>query len=109
MVYIPDIVICNSREIIGVIELKYLSRGKPHYEKDVNNLADIAGYKKKIVISNERFRGPTADAREYTLAENVLFVWASVRARPEEIKDENVLASLRAETNYVGVFLNSMQ
>jgi hypothetical protein len=91
-IYIPDIVICNSRQIIGVIELKYLPRSKPRYEKDVNNLADIAKHKSGIILSNERFWGPAVDSRKYTLAENVLFVWASVHAGSEDTWDEDVRA-----------------
>src|SRR5574339_1190948 len=31
----PDIVICNTREVIGIIELKYQPRGKPSWQKDL--------------------------------------------------------------------------
>jgi hypothetical protein len=27
----PDIVICNQRSVIGVVELKYLPKGRPRY------------------------------------------------------------------------------
>jgi hypothetical protein len=104
-IYVPDIMICNSREIIGVIELKYQPRGRPRYEKDVNNLADIARCKKKIVVSNERFRGPSVDTTEYTLAEHVLFVWAGVHAKSMKLEDENDLSLAASRDKLHGCFL----
>ncbi|GAG53908.1 unnamed protein product, partial [marine sediment metagenome] len=29
-------------EVISILELKYTPRGRPKYEKDIRNLADIA-------------------------------------------------------------------
>ena len=102
---IPDIVICNSRKIIGVIELKYLPRAKPRYEKDINNLADIAKHRAEITISNERFWGPAVDSRAYTFAENVLFVWASVHAGSKDTCDEDVQAFAASRKELHGCFL----
>jgi len=74
----PDIVICNTKEVICVIELKYLPRGRPQYKKDIQSLALISKYRRQILIKNERFRGVEKDSKPYTLSDNVLFVWASI-------------------------------
>lgn len=87
----PDIVICNTREVISVVELKYLPRAKPKYQKDIDSLAMIARYRKKITIANDRFRGSERDATVYSLSKSILFVWAGVHA--EEKTDEQALFS----------------
>lgn len=76
----PDIVVCNSREVIAVIELKYLPRKKPDYRKDINTLDLIARHRHSMSISNDRYRGENIDSREYTLSKNILFVWAGIHA-----------------------------
>jgi hypothetical protein len=42
VVVLPNIVICNSRQVIGVIELKYAPRARPRYNKDIAALAALA-------------------------------------------------------------------
>lgn len=74
----PDIVICNSLEIIAVLELKYQPRAKPTYTKDLATLARISKAREQVAISNKRFRGIEADARTYKLASSVLYVWAGI-------------------------------
>ena len=74
----PDLVICNTKEVIGVIELKYQPRVKPNYMKDVDTLSNIARYRKSISISNHRFRGKPIDEKTYSLSKHILFVWAGV-------------------------------
>jgi hypothetical protein len=76
----PDIVVCNSREVIGVIELKYQPRVQPSWRKDIETFNWIATSKTHITVSNFRFRGKSADARTYPLAKDVLCVWAGVHA-----------------------------
>lgn len=76
----PDLLICNSREIIGVVELKYQPRARPNYSKDLETLEWIATHGSNISITNERFRGKTADARTYKLSKSVVYVWAGVHA-----------------------------
>lgn len=81
---IPDIVVCNTSEVISVIELKYLPRGQPRFAKDIESLALIAQKRKQISISNSRFRGAEADSRRYSLSNNILFVWAGIHAQPKQ-------------------------
>lgn len=88
---IPDIVICNTKEVISVIELKYLPRTQPRYKKDIESLAAIAQYRKGISISNSRFRGSEQDTTVYSLSDKVLFVWAGVHT--EEKSNQGTLYS----------------
>jgi len=85
---IPDIVVCNKKEVISVIELKYLPRAQPKYKKDINSLALIAENRHQITIANERFRGAEKDGNIYALSKNILFVWAGVHTieKPETDK-----------------------
>ena len=86
---IPDIVICNTKEVISIIELKYRPRAQPKYKKDIESLATIARNRKRIEISNDRFRGSERDATVYSLSERILFVWAGVHA--EEKSDQGAV------------------
>jgi len=79
---IPDIVVCNSLEVIAVIELKYRPKGPPSYQKDIQTLDLIARNRGGIAIANERFRGAEKDARRYTASKKILFVWAGVHSAP---------------------------
>jgi hypothetical protein len=100
----PDIVICNSREVIGIIELKYQPRGRPSWDKDLTTFRWIAKSKTHISVSNERFRGVTAGTREYRIAKHILYVWAGVHAdsqsdlRPDLGKLASHFMPLRAAT-----------
>jgi hypothetical protein len=79
----PDIVICNTYKVIGIIELKYQPRVKPSWAKDLATFHWITEKRKYITVSNVRFRGIGVDSRSYPLAENVLYVWAGVHAACE--------------------------
>ncbi|MCG7946626.1 MAG: hypothetical protein N0C84_09840 [Candidatus Thiodiazotropha taylori] len=80
----PDIVVCNTKEVIAVVELKYLPRGKPSYLKDVRNLDFLARKREGITVANSRYSGPEVDSKEYTLSKNILFVWAGVHMAQNE-------------------------
>ncbi|WP_172649460.1 hypothetical protein [Thiolapillus brandeum] len=90
-VVFPDIVVCNSRQVISVIELKYLPRVKANYKKDINTLNLIASNRAGVSIANERFRGPQTDSRKYSLSKSIIFVWAGVHATVTD--DEGYLFS----------------
>ncbi len=77
---VPDLVICNTRAVIAVIELKYRPRTGPLYSKDINSLSAIAKYRAGIALINERYRGQSIDATVYHLSQHILFVWAGVHA-----------------------------
>jgi len=87
----PDIVVCNTKKVIAVIELKYSPRAQPKFQKDIESLCSIARNREQIIISNERFRGIEKDGNKYALSNNVLFVWAGVHAK--EMSETNELYS----------------
>ncbi len=73
----PDIVICNSNEVICVVELKYAPRGKAATEKDMRSIGAIAA-DQTIEISLERYLGPPVPSRTYKISSTTLFAWAGV-------------------------------
>lgn len=76
----PDLVICNSRAVIGIVELKYLPRAQPAWQKDIETFRWIIRHKSELAVSNVRFRGEDVDARRYPVSEDVLYVWAGIHA-----------------------------
>lgn len=76
----PDIVICNTRQVIGIIELKYKPRTRAGWRKDLDKIRAIADCKTRITISHDRYRGTARCANPYRLAKTVLYVWAGVHA-----------------------------
>ncbi len=81
---VPDIVVCNRREVISVVELKYLPRAQPKFKKDIETLSLIANNRDQLEISNSRFRGVEKDGNKYSLSKNILFVWAGVHAKEKK-------------------------
>jgi hypothetical protein len=75
---VPDIVICNSSEVIAIVELKYLPRTTPKYVKDVESLGLLSRHRSELMVSNVRFHGEEQDSREYPFSKNMLFIWAGV-------------------------------
>ena len=53
----PDLVICNSERIIGVVEFKYAPRAFAVYSKDLETLSLFVQHVDAIELSNGRFRG----------------------------------------------------
>ena len=75
---VPDIVICNSRQIIDLVELKYLPRTQPTFRKDMETLRAIAANRSELQVANSRYRGDRSKAKADSIASNALFVWAGV-------------------------------
>lgn len=74
----PDLLICNKDSIIGMVELKYVPRGRPTYMKDLETLNVLAEHRLKFTVSNDRYLGPYKGAREYILAKDAVLCWAAV-------------------------------
>ena len=74
----PDIVICNTREIVAVIELKFHPKARPLFTKDLNSLNKMSKHRKSISLCNSRFNGIESDARKYVGSNQILFVWAGI-------------------------------
>ena len=94
----PDLVICNSKQIIAVIELKYQPRIQPSYHKDVETLRLIAAHRSEINLSNSRYRGTEVDSKAYGLAREAIFVWAGVHREPNCVSGNDSVAILTAST-----------
>jgi hypothetical protein len=90
----PDIVICNTRQVIGIIELKYLPRAQPSWRKDLLTFQWIEDNRTTITVSNARYRGLAENRRVYPLAKDVLYVWAGVHAASSVCLDNLVRADL---------------
>lgn len=80
----PDIVICNTRNIIGVVEIKYAPRARPDYEKDLETLDLLLQHGSAITLSNDRYRGELEVHRSFSLAPDPVLCWAGVYAYPEQ-------------------------
>ena len=74
----PDVVICNSRSVIGIVELKYLPRGRPSFAKDLATLAYAAEAKDDLRLSNDRYLGVAGDSRRYPLAKDAVLCWGGI-------------------------------
>jgi len=75
----PDIVVCNSRAIIGVVELKYLPRATAKVDKDLDSLHWIAARSQSIRLDNRRYCGVPIGSNVYSLANDAVLCWAGVR------------------------------
>lgn len=78
----PDILVCNSREVIGIIELKYQPLRRPSWEKDFRSLESVSWDSDQIEVDNRRYKGPNPGSRVFSIARKPLFVWAGVYAAP---------------------------
>ena len=74
----PDIVICNTNRIIGIVELKYTPRIFAHYLKDLLTFDFVESHLNALTISNDRFLGRTIDNRAFPLAPDAVLCWAGV-------------------------------
>jgi len=77
----PDLIVCNSRSVIAVVELKYTPRVGPKTKKDLKTLNWIAENKKDLFVVNDRFLGVASKQRRYCFAERIIYVWASVHKK----------------------------
>lgn len=76
--YVPDVVVCSARKIIGVIELKYTPRGLPRHKEDLNKLCLIFSHRSAgIELCAERYMGPVPEIR-FEFSIDVLLTYAAV-------------------------------
>ncbi|WP_234262990.1 hypothetical protein [Hydrogenophaga sp. NFH-34] len=91
----PDLLICNQKQIIGMVELKYVPRGRASYSKDLETLYILQKNRLKFEISNQRYRGPKGLTGTFTLASDAVLCWAGVYSG-EKIRSD---AFLHAESS----------
>ncbi|BAP89113.1 uncharacterized protein E1O_19820 [Burkholderiales bacterium GJ-E10] len=87
----PDIIVCNTQRIVGVVEIKYQPRGRPNFRKDIETFEWMLRHAADLTISNDRYLGVAGSAREYPLATDAVFCWAGVYRglKAVEIKARN--------------------
>lgn len=88
----PDLVICNGRQIIGVVELKYAPRSllklvSDGVSKDIETLRAFLG-KEEVNLVVERYLGPEPEVKKYSLGKDALLCWAGVYKAPHSPFDE---------------------
>jgi len=74
----PDLVVCNTRSVIGIIELKFLPRKWPNWKKDIATFSWIMSHQARLGDRNVRHRGVQPDAKKYRIASDALYVWAGI-------------------------------
>lgn len=73
----PDVVICNSQKIIGIVELKYTPRGRPNTAKDLETLSLTTS--ESFEIKNERYHGPKNKLlKNFSVANDAIMCWAAI-------------------------------
>jgi hypothetical protein len=100
---IPDIVVCNSRRIIGVIELKYMPRAYADYEKDLRTLEWFLSAEPPVELANDRYRGlDERQIKTYDLADDAVLCWAGIYAGPK-VDIESNAQRLRLGSQFLGL------
>jgi hypothetical protein len=90
--YFPDLVICNSRRIIGVIELKYQPKREPSVDKDLSTLSALWTCQDKDVgVTLRRHRGPNAKVKTFHISDDLLIVWAGVHSAISSERTNGIL------------------
>ena len=74
----PDMVVCNSRSVIGIVELKYLPRTRPKYRKDLQTLERASQVHADLEIYSNRFLGKRRNKLTYPLAADSVLCWAGI-------------------------------
>lgn len=90
---IPDLVICNDRAVIAVIELKFSPRGAPSSRKDFATFTRMAKQHDQVTVQHTRWFGEKPVRKPHPLADSVLFVWAAVGKRTSRAGSQPELRS----------------
>ncbi len=73
----PDLVVCNRRSVIAVIELKFVPRGRPDSRKDLETLGHFASGS-EIEVASERYLGDSREDPKRTVAKDAVLVWGGI-------------------------------
>jgi len=93
-IYSPDLMLCNTRRIIGVVEFKFAPRGRASAEKDLLTLTRIQSHSEGLELSNDRYRGiGDGAAKRYSLASDAILCWAGVYATSNVREKASSIAS----------------
>ncbi|TCG04915.1 hypothetical protein BZM27_37455 [Paraburkholderia steynii] len=83
----PDMMICNAREVICILELKYVPRGKANTDKDMRSISSIARAP-GLSVALERYSGSELPPLSFDVSRSVLFAWAGVHCGDSEPAQE---------------------
>lgn len=75
----PDLVICNPRHVVGVVEIKYLPRGRAAAAEDIQKLCDIAAAS-DVKVTHDRYKGPKTKTLPLAVHANTVYAWAAITA-----------------------------
>lgn len=107
---IPDLVICNERSVIAVIELKFSPKGAPGSRKDFATFSRMSLQHDLVKVQHTRWFGEQPVRRPYPLADSVLFVWAAVGKRTTRAASQPDLKSLPGRNAmFMRMFLNTAE
>jgi hypothetical protein len=93
MIRYPDLVVCNTREVIAVIELKYTPRALPRTAKDFETLRWVSEADGEAIIANERFHDQQA-VKPYAIAKDSVLCWAALISNRPFNPDKEALNAL---------------
>ena len=103
--WFPDMVVCNSREVIAVLEMKYTPRGYPKYERDVEKLKSVAKLRKRLHVANTRYLGVPIDDRQYLFSPKTVFVWVGVHRSFPGCDNSEVPRLVKGNSNFTNSFI----
>lgn len=79
---IPDLVICRSKSVIAVIELKFMPRAAPNFLADIKKLRSIYVERASIQLHLPRFMGISAKEHAYKITDKTQFVLGCISNKP---------------------------
>jgi len=79
--FVPDVVICSDRRIIGMVELKFAPRAAPGYKRDIQKLSRLFSVRKdkEIQIGTVRYRG-RQPLQKFSFSSDVLLAYCAVHS-----------------------------
>ncbi|MCY4745674.1 hypothetical protein NYO99_11885 [Pelomonas sp. UHG3] len=105
---IPDLVVCNDRSVIAVIELKFSPKGAPGSAKDFASFERMSIQHDLVKVQHTRWFGEKPVSKPYPFANSVLFVWAAVGKRTSRAGSQPDLELLPGKNAmFMRMFLNT--
>ena len=100
----PDIVITKDKEVIGVIEPKFVPWGEADYIEDVNKLEKLSREcGKRIYLLQDIYSGEWHKDKEssFTISSNLLSVFAVIAKMNSYALDKNKWRDLSLPVNFI--------
>lgn len=107
---IPDLVVCNDRSVIAVVELKFAPKGAPSSLKDFATFRRMCLQHDSVEVQHTRWFGDKPERKPYPLADSVLFVWAAVGRRKSRSGTQPDLKSMPGRNAmFMRMFMNTSE